>query len=323
MSIVALLASFSFCFWQNDAILEIVTKPVTKTQNLQDPSRDSQGSARAGGARSARAAARRSRRSRRRWRRPRGRSTRCATPTTSPAAQRRQLDRATTALATAARESAQAADVADRRQRAQARDARRRRAVHGDDHDRVLRGAAARDAVPALPGVRVHPAGVQPAASARSPLPLMLMVPVLFICGVLFGYFVVLERAVAFLQNFNDDSFDILLAGQGLLQVRGLLPRRDRAAVPDPGRRARGHAARDLHARSSSRTNRGYVILGIAVLAAVATPTPDPVTMTLAMAPLIVLFELSILLARWLDRIKPPPERRARGRRARRRRRRR
>ena len=47
------------------------------------------------------------------------------------------------------------------------------------------------------------------------------------------------------------------------------------------------------------------MILGIAVLAAVATPTPDPVTMTLAMAPLIVLFELSILLARWIDRIKP------------------
>ena len=51
--------------------------------------------------------------------------------------------------------------------------------------------------------------------------------------------------------------------------------------------------------------NRGYVILGIAVLAAVATPTPDPVTMGLAMAPLIVLFELSILLARWIERLKP------------------
>ena len=44
------------------------------------------------------------------------------------------------------------------------------------------------------------------------------------------------------------------------------------------------------------------------MLAAVATPTPDPFTMTLAMAPLIVLFELSILLARWIERIKPVPE---------------
>ena len=41
------------------------------------------------------------------------------------------------------------------------------------------------------------------------------------------------------------------------------------------------------------------------MLAAVATPTPDPVTMTLAMGPLILLYEASILLARWLDRVSP------------------
>ena len=53
------------------------------------------------------------------------------------------------------------------------------------------------------------------------------------------------------------------------------------------------------------RKGRGYAILGIAVLAAVATPTPDPVTMTLAMGPLILLYEASILLARWLDHVSP------------------
>jgi Sec-independent protein secretion pathway component TatC len=44
------------------------------------------------------------------------------------------------------------------------------------------------------------------------------------------------------------------------------------------------------------------VILGIAIVAAIATPTPDPFTMTIAMAPLIVLFEVSILLAAWIER---------------------
>ena len=48
------------------------------------------------------------------------------------------------------------------------------------------------------------------------------------------------------------------------------------------------------------------------MLAAVATPTPDPFTMSIAMAPLIVLFELSILLARWIERIMPPEGRRGR-----------
>jgi sec-independent protein translocase protein TatC len=44
--------------------------------------------------------------------------------------------------------------------------------------------------------------------------------------------------------------------------------------------------------------NRGYVLLLIAVVAAIATPTPDPVTMLVAMAPMVVLFEGSVLLAR-------------------------
>jgi sec-independent protein translocase protein TatC len=116
---------------------------------------------------------------------------------------------------------------------------------------------------------------------------------------------------VQFLQNFNDDSFDILLqakdyfrfavlfvAGVGLLfQIPVGVLAITRLGIFTPRQLAK---------------NRGYVILGIAVLAAVATPTPDPFTMTLAMAPLIVLFELSILLARWLDRVKPASDRWAR-----------
>ena len=138
-------------------------------------------------------------------------------------------------------------------------------------------------------------------------LPLMLMVPVLFIMGAAFGYFVVLERAVSFLQNFNDDSFDILLqakdyfkfavlfvAGVGVLfQIPVGVLAVTRLGIFTPQQLAK---------------NRGYVILGIAVLCAVATPTPDPFTMSIAMFPLIVLFELSILLARWMERVKPPSE---------------
>jgi hypothetical protein len=112
---------------------------------------------------------------------------------------------------------------------------------------------------------------------------------------------------VQFLQNFNDDSFDILLqakdyfkfavlfvAGVGLLfQIPVGVLAITRLGIFTPRQLAK---------------NRGYVILGIAVLAAVATPTPDPFTMSIAMAPLIVLFELSILLARWIGRVKPQRE---------------
>jgi sec-independent protein translocase protein TatC len=52
--------------------------------------------------------------------------------------------------------------------------------------------------------------------------------------------------------------------------------------------------------------NWGYVLLALSIIAAIATPTPDPVTMMLAMVPLFVLFEASILLAAWLNRVSPP-----------------
>jgi sec-independent protein translocase protein TatC len=132
-------------------------------------------------------------------------------------------------------------------------------------------------------------------------MPLMLMVPALFISGLAFGYFVALPRAVNFLQNFNHDNFDILIRASDyykfsiiLLGLIGLLFQIPVGvlAVTRLG---------VISARQLGR-NRGYVILAISILAAVATPTPDPVTMLVAMAPLVVLFELSVLLARIFER---------------------
>lgn len=138
----------------------------------------------------------------------------------------------------------------------------------------------------------------------RVAVPLMLAIPVLFIAGVLFAYFVVLARAVDFLQNFNGDNFDVqvqardyyrfsvlFMAAIGFLfQIPVVVLAVVRTGIATP---------RQL------RKWRGYVILGIGVLAAVATPTPDPITMLLAMGPLVVLYELSILMVSWLERIRP------------------
>jgi sec-independent protein translocase protein TatC len=44
--------------------------------------------------------------------------------------------------------------------------------------------------------------------------------------------------------------------------------------------------------------NRKYALVGIAVLSAVITPTVDPLNMALVMGPLIVLYELGVILAR-------------------------
>ena len=134
----------------------------------------------------------------------------------------------------------------------------------------------------------------------RVALPLMTLVPVLFVCGVAFGYFLALPRAVSFLQNYNDGAFDILVQAKDyyrfctlLLAAMGVLfqiPVGVLAIV-----RLRILTVKQL------RSYRGYTLILFAVIAAVVTPTPDPVTMLIAMAPLVVLYELSLVLARFFE----------------------
>jgi sec-independent protein translocase protein TatC len=302
VSIVTLVAAFSFCFWQNHAILDIVTKPVRDTQNLQNPSTSSKDPLEQAA----------------RFQQEQGQALRALAPALSSAAktfgslggagnltaaQRAGLATSSRELATASQQVAQAAQAIPR-------NTQRNLVTLGvtEPFTATITIAFYASLLLAMPMLLFQAyAFVLPAFSPgerRVALPLMLMVPVLFVAGAAFGYFVVLERAVQFLQNFNDDSFDILLqakdyfkfavlfvAGIGLLfQIPVGVLAVTRLGILSPRQLAK---------------NRGYVILGIAIVAAVATPTPDPFTMTLAMAPLIVLFELSILLARWIDRIKP------------------
>ncbi len=305
ISAFTLVAAFSFCFWQNNAILDIVTKPVRETQNLQDPSKASQDPLEQSA----------------RFQIETGEAFDVLAPALGSAsrtfkalegaenltaAQRRSITSSAELLATASRQFAEAAD-------ARPTNTQRNLVTLGvtEPFTATITIAFYAALLLAMPMLLFQAyAFVLPAFSPgerKVALPLMLMVPVLFVMGAAFGYFVVLTRAVEFLQNFNDDSFDILLqakdyfkfavlfvAGVGVLfQIPVGVLAVTRLGIFTPKQLAK---------------NRGYVILGIAVLAAVATPTPDPFTMSLAMAPLIILFELSILLARWIERIKPPPD---------------
>jgi len=144
---------------------------------------------------------------------------------------------------------------------------------------------------------------ILPAFSPRErevAMPLMAMVPFLFVGGVVFAYYFVLPNAINFLQNFNDDNYDILLQARDfykfsimVLMVMGIL-----FQVPI-GILAVTRAG--IVTTAQLRKNRRYAILVIAILA-MLLPGQDPITMLLMMAPLIVLFEGSILLASLLDR---------------------
>ncbi len=131
-------------------------------------------------------------------------------------------------------------------------------------------------------------------------LPLMLAVPFLFMAGVVFAYLIVLPRAIDFLQNFNDDQFDILLQARDyyrfsilLLIVMGLLFQIPVAIL--------GATRMGIVTVEQLRRNRRYALLVIAVMA-MLLPGTDPITMVVSMAPLALLYEGSILFAALLDR---------------------
>src|SRR5215211_2508270 len=144
---------------------------------------------------------------------------------------------------------------------------------------------------------------ILPAFSPRErevAVPLILGVPFLFFAGVVFAYYMVLPPAIKFLQNFNDDSYDILLQARdfysfeilvliamgALFQIPIAILAATRLGVVTP---------------KQLRKGRRYAFVIIAVIAALL-PGQDPVTMLILMAPLVVLYEGSILLASLVDR---------------------
>ena len=118
--------------------------------------------------------------------------------------------------------------------------------------------------------------------------------------GLAFGYFIVLPKAVSFLTNFDEELYDVqirasyyysfvslALLGMGLVFE---MPIFILALV----------RLRVLTAERLRRNRRmGFFLI---VVIAVLLPTVDPVSLALEVAPLLVLFELSIWLATIMER---------------------
>jgi sec-independent protein translocase protein TatC len=135
--------------------------------------------------------------------------------------------------------------------------------------------------------------------------PLLMLIPMLFLAGVVFAYFVVMPAATKFLLHFNDDQFNIqvrardyysffsttLLALGIIFQVPVGILAVTRLGIVTPQQLSR---------------NRRYAYLIISIVAA-ALPGVDPVTMLIEMVPLVLLYELSIVLARLFGRAAEGP----------------
>lgn len=132
--------------------------------------------------------------------------------------------------------------------------------------------------------------------------PLMLLTPLLFVAGCVFGYYIVLPAAVNFLLNFNADQFNILLRASDYYGFFGMTVLAMGALFEMP--LAILIAARmGIVNAQQLRENRRYAIVIIAVVA-MLLPGVDPVSMLIEMVPLLILFELSIWLTVWFAKPK-------------------
>ena len=143
-----------------------------------------------------------------------------------------------------------------------------------------------------VPALRPH--------ERRAATPLLLAVPFLFVAGVLFGYFVALPAAIRFFVNFNSEEFNviiqasqyygfaatILLALGAIFQLPVVILGSVRLGMVTP---------------QQLRKNRRYAVLACAAVAAFLPG--DAITLLLETVPLYLLYEASILLARF---VKPP-----------------
>jgi sec-independent protein translocase protein TatC len=128
---------------------------------------------------------------------------------------------------------------------------------------------------------------------------LTMSIPLLFVAGVMFGYFVVLPAAVRFFQNFNSGEFNVLvqanqyyhfaavtLLAMGLVfQIPVAILAATRAGIVTP---------------TQLRHNRRYALLACGAVAAFLPG--DAVTLLLETVPLYLLFEASLVLASIFER---------------------
>jgi sec-independent protein translocase protein TatC len=130
--------------------------------------------------------------------------------------------------------------------------------------------------------------------------PAVIAAPALFVVGVVFTYIVVMPAAIKFLQGYNSGQFDNLVQAKPLYSFEVLTMGAIGLAFQLPlalmGLRALGV----INGSTLTRHWR-YATVIIAIIAA-AMPGADPVTTGLETAPIVILFLASIVLLKFADR---------------------
>jgi sec-independent protein translocase protein TatC len=126
----------------------------------------------------------------------------------------------------------------------------------------------------------------------------------LFILGVLFGYYVIAPESIAFLANYQvSDKIENLFTIDSYLSSVTTLTLATGLVFELP---ILVYILSTLGILTPKfmRSTRRYAIVIILIVAAIITPTPDMLTMSIVSAPLLVLYEVGILVSAVVERRK-------------------
>ncbi len=125
----------------------------------------------------------------------------------------------------------------------------------------------------------------------------VLYASLLFILGILFGYYIIAPESISFLANLSvSDQIENTFTVDSYLSSVATLTLATGVVFQLP---------MIVHILSSiglltpklMRAGRRYAIVGILIIAAVITPTPDMLTMMIVSVPLFILYEVGIVVA--------------------------
>jgi sec-independent protein translocase protein TatC len=131
-------------------------------------------------------------------------------------------------------------------------------------------------------------------------VPIMISAPILFVVGVVFTYLVVLPAAISFLQGYNSNYFNALVQAKPLYSFEVLTMAAVGLAFQMPLALLALQRIGVINGSTLTRNWR-YATVIIAVIAA-AMPGADPVTTGLETLPLVLLFLASIVMLKIADR---------------------
>jgi sec-independent protein translocase protein TatC len=128
-----------------------------------------------------------------------------------------------------------------------------------------------------------------------------------FLCGIVFSYFVMLPSMVNFAANFGSKSIDNIIDVNEYISFYTTMMLASGLVFELPILTFILTKIGLVNSRFLRKYWRHSIIV-ILVIAAIVTPTPDPVTQLVFAAPLIILYEISIWVAKIVEKNKKAKE---------------